>query len=165
MHEIVPALELQEHRIRTGKLSHGRLSDPASIHCRVGNHKPIRESLADAEAGEDAPEQVVARHLAGDLPKRLVRVAQFLRDQFARMPRGQQFMRRFDMRARASQRIDVPGSRRERAVRCGMKADAVLEVLTQPVEARTRTGAQVDPRRIALPCLDPGRRRRCGRPC
>ena len=70
-------------------------------------------------------------------PKRLVRVAQFLRHQFARMPRRQQLMGRLDVRPRAAQRIDVPGSCRERAVRCGMKADAVLEVLTQPVEART----------------------------
>lgn len=80
-----------------------------------------------------------------------MRVTQFLRDQFACMPRRQQFMRRLDMLPRPSQRIDVPRACGKRTFRRGMKADAVLEVLAQAVETCTRTGAQVDARRAAQP--------------
>jgi hypothetical protein len=63
-----------------------------------------------------------------------VRVTQFLRDEFACMPRRQQLVRRLDMLPCTSQRIDVPRACGKRAFGWRMKADALLEVLAQAVE-------------------------------
>ncbi len=85
-------------------------------------------SLSDAEAREDPPEQLVGAHLSCDLPERLLRIGELLRDELTGAPFEKQSFRFVHMSARAAQCIDVPPPGAERSTARCRKAGALLEV-------------------------------------
>ena len=62
-------------------------------------------------------------------------IAQLLRDELAGVMLDQQAMRCLDVGAGTTQRIEVACARRQRSLCGGMKADAVLEMPAQSVDA------------------------------
>jgi len=126
------------------------------VHCRSAR------SLTDAEAREDPPEQVVARHLAGDLAELSLRIGEFLRDELARMPLGEQAVRFLDVRAGTAQCLEVAGPAKVRLCRPGGSrrnpSGAYAAGRGPPPSPRSSAPAA----RRQAPC---GARRRRGRSC
>src|SRR5207342_1560713 len=65
-------------------------------------------SLADAEAGENAPEQRVGVHRRGDFTQRRLRAAQLFRSQFS-LPGLQLRVRLLEQGLSSVERLQVPG--------------------------------------------------------
>jgi hypothetical protein len=98
-----------------------------------------RALLTDTEAREDPSQQIVRRKLPGDLAQILLRQTQLFRQQLAR-PRADQL--RFTLNKvvrRLFQRLKVTTTRQEAAFHAGVKAHALLEMVTQVVNAFTGT--------------------------
>src|SRR5688572_2131832 len=90
-------------------------------------------SLADAEARKYAPQQIVARKLAGDLVQRLLRLAQLVGHQLTRARVELRFRMR-ERRRGAIQRIEMPAPRDEIALGW-LVPDALFQVLAQQLQA------------------------------
>ena len=92
--------------------------------------------LADAEAGEDAPEQIVRAEGAGDLAERLLGHAQVFGEQFAGTGFGQLAQTVIQVVGSLTQGFQVAPARAEVAFGRLGKAHAGLQMFAQQLKAR-----------------------------
>src|SRR5262245_802581 len=109
-----------------------RLRDAAAPTRSARQSSDVVSALfADAEAREDAAEQVIRREFAGDLVQVLLRGAQLLGDELAGAALAKLTLGGFDMSSGASERIQMPLARRHGAAFRRLKSHARLQVSAQ----------------------------------
>ena len=97
-------------------------------------------SLADAEAGEDAPQQVIGAEGASDPAQSLLGHTQILGQQLASAHQGELIAAVLKVLLRLQQRFEVAPPSAEAAL-CGLLiTHAGLQVLAQQIEAIGRFG-------------------------
>jgi hypothetical protein len=111
--------------------------------------------FTDAELGKDPSEEIVGRELAGDLGKRVLRLAQFFRQELAGAALGQGGSAGGEMTPGPGDRIEMPLPRRIDALAEIACARYRFQVFPQSIDTGPGSGRDGDDRGFAR--FEPGR--------
>ena len=111
---------------------------------KVRQSNPRAGLFADAETGEDTPEQVIGAEGTGDFPQHLLGLAQVFGQQLTGSGQGQLATPMFQGRAGLAQGFQMATTGTEAAFSRLLVAHAGFQVLAQQIQAGAGLGRQAD---------------------